>query len=67
MALEALRQRVGADDFLPLLEDWAATDPNDPATTEEFIALAEAASPDSVTDFLNAWLREDVPPKPPLP
>ena len=44
MALEALRQRVGNDDFYATMRAWVATHRDGNATIDEFIALAESTS-----------------------
>ena len=58
MTLQALRNRVGEDDFWQVLRDWLDVDPAVGRTgaTEEFEALAEAVSGEELTPFFDAWL-----------
>jgi aminopeptidase N len=56
MALEALRQKVGTHVFLRILRTWAAEHRYGNATTDDFIALAEAQSAKPVDDLLHRWL-----------
>jgi aminopeptidase N len=67
MALEALRQAIGEEDFLETMRRWVRENRYSNATIAEFIALAEAVSEDtglSETVF-QPWLYE--PGKPALP
>jgi aminopeptidase N len=65
MALEALRREVGDPDFFDILQAWAATNPHDPATTDEFVALAESESGEELSAFFDDWLYEKGKPPPP--
>ncbi len=56
MCLEALRQEVGNPVFFSILKTWAATYRYGSATTEEFIALAEAQSGRQLDAFFQPWL-----------
>jgi aminopeptidase N len=57
MTLEALRQRIGEADFFTLLAAWTQQDPLDNVTTDEFIAEAESASGEELSEFFEDWLR----------
>jgi aminopeptidase N len=63
--LQALRIAIGDDDFAALLKDWAARSPNAPATTAQFLSLAESISGQQLDDLFDAWLYQ--PTKPPMP
>ncbi|MCS6836314.1 MAG: M1 family metallopeptidase [Anaerolineae bacterium] len=56
--LHALRQRVGDDAFFRILRRYYAAHANGHATTDGFIALAEAESGHELGDFFRAWLYE---------
>jgi aminopeptidase N len=56
MTLEALREMVGDATFYSILHDWVAQHLYGNATTDEFVALAEAESGRSLTRFFNLWL-----------
>jgi aminopeptidase N len=58
MTLEALREMVGDATFLSILRDWVAQHKYGNATTEQFIALAEARSGRSLSHFFDVWLRQ---------
>jgi aminopeptidase N len=59
MTLEALRERVGDADFFRILADWVAQYRYRNATTQEFIALAEADSGLDLGNFFQAWLFDE--------
>jgi aminopeptidase N len=54
--LEALREKVGDATFLSILRDWVAQHEYGNATTQQFIALAEADSGQSLEHFFDVWL-----------
>jgi aminopeptidase N len=56
MTLEALREMIGDATFYSILHDWVGQHLYGNATTEEFIALAEAESGRSLSRFFNLWL-----------
>ena len=56
MTLEALRERVGDATFLSILRDWVTQHKYGNATTDQFIALAEADSGRSLSNFFDVWL-----------
>lgn len=58
MTLEALRQRVGNQDFYATLRAWTAEHAYGNATTEQFIALAEQVSGRSLDDLFQRYLYE---------
>ena len=55
MALQALRQRVGNDDFWTILRTWLSQRANGNGATEDFRALAEDVSGESLASFFRAW------------
>jgi aminopeptidase N len=59
LTLEALRQRVGNAAFEKTMRDWAAGHAYGNATTEQFIALAEANSGQELDPFFADWLYEE--------
>jgi aminopeptidase N len=63
--LHMLRRRIGETAFFDLLYDWATGEgrPYGNATTEEFIALAEAHSGQGLDGFFAAWLEADAEPR----
>lgn len=65
MTLEALREKVGDAAFYATLRDWVAQHRYGNATTQQFIALAEADSGAQLDRFFNAWLL--TPRRPPRP
>jgi aminopeptidase N len=56
LTLEALREKIGNDDFYSLLRQWASDHRHGNATTGQFIALASAVSAQDLTDFFDIWL-----------
>ncbi len=56
MALVALRNVIGDDDFEALLREWVADNFNGNATTADFTELAEQISGQDLDDFFAAWL-----------
>src|SRR4029079_19158693 len=60
--LEALRERVGDDDFFSILRAWAREHRQGNATTEEFISLAEHESGLDLGHFFEVWLFEPTKP-----
>ncbi len=68
MALEALRQKVGAKVFFRILRDWVSMHRYGNASTRQFIDLAELDSGMDLRGFLRAWLYRPIQRgKPPLP
>lgn len=57
MALQALRTRVGQQDFSRLLRTWVRTHRGGTGSTPEFTALAEQVSGENLDGFFRAWLR----------
>jgi aminopeptidase N len=57
MALQALRNVVGGEDFWTLLRRWAAERAGGTGSTEQFQALAEQVSGHDLGDFFDAWVR----------
>jgi hypothetical protein len=64
MTLHQLRIAVGDDVFFEILQEWASSRAGTTVTTDDFIALAEALSGQSLTDLFQTWLY--VPAKPAL-
>jgi len=58
MALQALRQRIGEEDFWVLLRRWVGDNRLGNGSTPEFQALAEQVSGEELDGFFQAWLRE---------
>jgi aminopeptidase N len=63
MTLEALREKLGNGVFYSILRDWVAQHRYGNATTQQFIALAQADSGVSLTRFFDLWLYEPRKPK----
>ncbi len=64
MALQALRNRIGAVDHRSLLRQWAADHRSSDGTIEEFIALAETTSGEDLAVFFDEWLNQTNRPRP---
>lgn len=58
MTLEALREKVGDAAFYATLRDWVSQHAYGNASTQQFIALAEADAGVPLDDFFDAWLFE---------
>ncbi|QBR94105.1 M1 family aminopeptidase [Nocardioides euryhalodurans] len=56
MAFQALRNRIGEDDFWLLLQTWLREHEGGNAATEDFEALAAEVSGESLDGFFDAWL-----------
>jgi aminopeptidase N len=56
LLLHALRERMGDAAFFRLLQDWTRRYQYGHASTEDFIALAEAVSREELDAFFTAWL-----------
>jgi aminopeptidase N len=56
MTLEGLRQKVGRDTFLRILQTWAREHRDGHGTTKQFIALAERLSKRQLDAHFKAWL-----------
>ena len=56
MTLEALREKIGDAAFYATLRDWVAQHRYANATTQQFIALAEAESGVPLGHFFDLWL-----------
>ena len=56
MTLQALRERVGDDDFFVILRTWVDEHRGEAASTKDFIALSERVSGDELDDLFQAWL-----------
>ena len=56
MTLQALREKIGDEEFFAILRTWAADHRNGLGTTPEFIALAERISGQDLTAFFQTWL-----------
>lgn len=62
LALAVLRDGIGDEDFLEILQSWITENQGTSGTTEAFIALAERISGQDLTDYANAWLYGTVKP-----
>jgi aminopeptidase N len=62
MALQALRNRIGEDDFSALLHRWVADREGGNGSTAEFEALAEEVSGEDLDGFFTAWLHSGTKP-----
>jgi len=56
MTLQALREKIGDDDFFQILRTWVADHRYGNATTEQFIALSEQISGQDLSNFFQVWL-----------
>ena len=56
MTLQALRTKIGDEDFFRLLKRWTAQQSGGNVSTDEFIALAEQVSGEQLDDFFTIWL-----------
>jgi aminopeptidase N len=56
MTLEALREKVGTNEFLAILRAWAAEHRWGNANTDDFIALAESRSGKNLSNLFQRWL-----------
>ncbi len=64
VALHALRNEIGDDEFFQLLKEWIATFDGKVASFDEFSALASTAAGRDLTPFIDAWFRgTTVPPE----
>ena len=62
MTFQALRTRIGEDDFGRLLRRWVGEREHGHGTTADLVALAEEVSGEDLASFFEAWLRAPVPP-----
>jgi aminopeptidase N len=62
MALQALRNVVGEDDFSTLLRRWVGDRAGGNGSTADFEALAESVSGEDLQGFFDAWLRSTTKP-----
>jgi aminopeptidase N len=67
MTVHALRLAVGDDDFFRLLQTWTQEKRDGNATTEEFIAVAERVSGESLDALFQEWLFGTTEPARPTP
>ncbi|MGH3998080.1 MAG: M1 family metallopeptidase [Pseudonocardiaceae bacterium] len=65
MALQALREEVGDEDFFATLRTWATERRNGNGSVQEFLAVIERVSGEQVDDVAQAWLF--TPARPPSP
>ncbi|MCW2842146.1 MAG: hypothetical protein JWN22_62, partial [Nocardioides sp.] len=56
MTLQALRNRIGDDDFWLLLRTWLSERRGGNGATGDFTALAERVSGEDLADFFDSWL-----------
>jgi aminopeptidase N len=62
VVLHALRLTIGDDKFFEVLRRWVAENTGTSRTTNDFIALTQAVTGESMVDFFDTWLFADVPP-----
>jgi aminopeptidase N len=62
MTLQALREKIGDEDFFDLLRAWYAKYKYGTAITADFIALAERVSGQELSAFFDVWLYQPVKP-----
>ena len=65
MTLQALRNKVGTEDFWAVIRRWADTHAGGHGTTKQFIGLAERVSGKRLDHFFDQWLFSSK--KPPVP
>lgn len=63
MTLQALRKRIGTDDFVELGRRWATAYRHDNASTRDFERLAEKVSGQQLDRLFDDWLRLDGKPR----
>jgi aminopeptidase N len=56
MTLQALRQKIGDDDFFRLLRTWATRNRYGNVSTSAFVVLAEQISGQQLDNFFDVWL-----------
>ncbi|MGZ5399135.1 MAG: hypothetical protein ACXWDM_03920, partial [Nocardioides sp.] len=56
MTFQALRNRIGEDDFWTLLQRWVSENRNGLGTRREFRRLAEDVSGEQLGQFFRVWL-----------
>lgn len=65
VALYALREKIGNEDFARLQREWVTQHSDGNASTADFIRLASAVAKKDLSKFLKAWLYgEKTPPMP---
>jgi aminopeptidase N len=64
MTFQALRNRIGPDDFAVLLDRWLTGNRGGNGSTEEFRALASEVSGEDLQGFFDAWLSSGTRPDP---
>ncbi|HEU4810790.1 MAG TPA: M1 family metallopeptidase [Nocardioides sp.] len=64
MALQALRNRIGPDDFAVLLDQWLTRNRGGNGSTVKFRALAAEVSGEDLQGFFDAWLSSSTRPDP---
>ena len=63
MTLHAPRSELGDDDFFEVVRTYTDRFQHSPASTADFIAVAEEVSQQDLGEFFDAWLySEPVPP-----
>jgi aminopeptidase N len=55
MSVQALRNRVGEDDFWSIVRTWLSTRAGGNGSTGDFVALAESTSGEDLDAFFDAW------------
>jgi aminopeptidase N len=62
MTFQALRNRIGNDEFWPLLRAWLRRHRDGNGSTEQFMALAEQRTGEDLDAFFRAWLYDTTQP-----
>ena len=62
MTLQALREKIGDDDFFQILRRWATEQRYGNVTTPQFVALAEQVSGMQLDHFFDVWLYQPAKP-----
>ncbi len=61
--LQALRERIGDDDFFELMRRWVDEHSGDAASTDDLVALAEEVSGEQLDELFDTWLYDLVSPR----
>ena len=56
MTLQALREKIGDEEFFAILRTWVAEHRHGNATTAQFTALAEQISGEDLDHFFDVWI-----------
>jgi aminopeptidase N len=56
MTLQALSDKIGADEFDQVLKTWTAEHRHGNGTSEQFVATAERVSGQDLEHFFDVWI-----------